>query len=183
MSDNLLIVTTELEGFINALRPSGKFNNCTISFRLSPEDLEIFDAKYQAGLAWGAKQLDGKRHTQELPKWEEDGFIKYSYGKADPEPGFTSKPSFLWVDADNKPIPLDTPLRAGTVVQLAIDLKPYIFGTKVGLKFTIKGARVLKAVLLGQAVDVEVDESNVADIFGAPVAAGEAVEASSDMPF
>ena len=39
MSDTRFIITTSLEGYINALVPGGKFNNCTIGFKVPEEYL------------------------------------------------------------------------------------------------------------------------------------------------
>jgi hypothetical protein len=43
MSDTRFIITTSLEGYINALVPSGKFNNCTIGFKVPDEYLTKFE--------------------------------------------------------------------------------------------------------------------------------------------
>jgi len=40
----------------------------------------------------------------------------------------------------------DAPAWKGTVVRLIVDLKPYVYATKVGCSFKVKGARVIKLV-------------------------------------
>ncbi len=70
MSDTRFIITTSLEGYINALVPSGKFNNCTIGFRIPEEELPKFDAAYEQALEWGKNKMAGKRFSAELPKWD-----------------------------------------------------------------------------------------------------------------
>ena len=56
MSDTRFIITTSLEGYINALVPSGKFNNCTIGFKVPDEYLTKFEDAYQKALEWGQEQ-------------------------------------------------------------------------------------------------------------------------------
>lgn len=160
MSDGRFIITTTLEGYINALKPSGKFNNCTIGFRIPEEDLPKFDATYEKALEWGKNRMQGKRFTAELPKWDESGFVKVSYG------GDSSSPMFPWVDTDGVPIDLDTPVWKGTVVKLIIDLRPYNYATKIGLSFKVRGAQVLKLVGSGGSDSGGLDEDGVAALFG-----------------
>ena len=160
MSDTRFIITTSLEGYINALVPSGKFNNCTIGFRIPEEELPKFDAIYEQTLKWGKTQMDGKRYTSELPKWDENGFVKVSYG------GESTSPMFPWVDTDGVPIDLDTQIWKGTVVKLIIDLKPYVFGPKVGCSLKVRGAQILKLVSGGGSDSGGLDEDSVAALFG-----------------
>jgi hypothetical protein len=160
MSENRFIITTTLEGYINALKPAGKFNNCTISFRIPAEELPKFDACYEQCIAWGKNKMAGKRCTEELPKWQEDGSVKVSYG------GEEGAPMFPWVDTDGVPVDIDTPVWKGTVVRLIIDLKPYVFGTKVGCSFKVKGAQVLKLVGAGGSDSGDLSTEDVAGLFG-----------------
>jgi hypothetical protein len=112
MSDTRFIITTSLEGYINALVPGGKFNNCTIGFKVPEEYLTKFEDAYQKALEWGKNKMAGKRFSAELPKWDEEGFVKVSYG------GESTTPMFPWVDTDGVPIDLDTQIWKGTVVKL-----------------------------------------------------------------
>jgi hypothetical protein len=161
MTDGRFIFTTTLEGYINALKPSGKFNNCTISFKIPPELLPDFDEQYDKCLAWGANKLNGKRHEKALPKWEEDGLVKFSYG------GDSSTPMFPWVDTDGNPIDLDTQIWKGTVVKLIVDLKPYVYASKVGCSLKVRGAQVIKLVSSGGGSDAgELEAEDVAALFG-----------------
>jgi hypothetical protein len=113
MSDNRFVFATTLEGYINALVPSGKFNNCTIGFRIPDELIPKFDEQYENALEWGKNKLAGKRSTAELPKWDESGFVKLSYG------GDSNNPMFPWVDTDGQPIPLTTQIWKGTKVRMS----------------------------------------------------------------
>ena len=161
MSDGRFIFTTTLDGYINALRPSGKFNNCTISFRIPPELLATFDEQHDKCLAWGNHKLNGKRHEKALPKWDEDGLVKVSYA------GDSTHPMFPWLDTNGDPIDLDTPIWKGTVVRLIVDVRPYVYGNKAGSSLKVRGAQVIKLVSSGNGSDAgELDEEDVAALFG-----------------
>jgi hypothetical protein len=160
MSDSRFIITTTLEGYINALVPSGKFNNCTIGFRIPEEEIPKFDAVYEQAMEWGKNKMAGKRFSAELPKWDEEGMVKVSYG------GDSTSPMFPWVDTDGVPIDMDTQIWKGTVVKLIVDLKPYVFGPKVGCSLKVRGAQVLKLVSGGGSDSGGLDEDSVALLFG-----------------
>lgn len=185
MSTPPIIITTRLEGFIS-LTPSGKYNNCRIGFTLSQEQFEQFEAEYNKALSWGAPKIrektPGARITNEAQPWGEDGCIKYSYGNPDPGEGDSKKEDFLWVTGpDNLPFDLSQMVREGTTVQLAIRLKPYVFGNKVGLSLRVVAGKILQVVSQGQAPE-PVTLKDAADLFGAgPVAEAEADD--SDIPF
>jgi hypothetical protein len=161
MAEGRFIFTTTLEGYINALKPSGKFNNCSISFKIPEELLPSFDEQHDKCLAWGANKFNGKRHEKALPKWDEDGTVKVSYG------GDASQPMFPWVDTDGKPIDLDTQIWKGTVVKLIVDIKPYVYATKAGSSLKVRGAQVIKLVSSGGGSDSgELEAEDVAALFG-----------------
>ena len=160
MSEGRFIITTTLEGFINALKPAGKFNNCCISFKIPEEDIPKFDRAYEKAIAAAKSKQNGKRHTEELPKWDEEGLVKYSYG------GDSSTPMFPWVDSDGNPIDLDTPIWKGTVARLIVDLRPYVYATKVGCSFKVRGAQIIKLVSSGGSDSGGLDETEVATLFG-----------------
>lgn len=160
MSDGRFIFTTTLDGYINALKPAGKFNNCTIGFRIPEEKLPEFDAVYQQALEWGKNKMAGKRFSAELPKWDESGFVKVSYG------GDSQSPMFPWIDTDGVPVDLDTQVWKGTVVKIVVDLKPYVFGSKVGCSLKVKGAQILKLVSGGGYDSGDLDQDGLADLLG-----------------
>ena len=54
----------------------------------------------------------------------------------------------------------------GTVVRLIIDLKPYVYATKVGCSFKVKGAQVIKLVGSGGSDSGGLDTADVAALFG-----------------
>lgn len=143
---NRFLITTELEGYINALKPGGKFNKCTIGFRIPPEDLEAMNESFESGLKW-AESKATKRVSRELPKWDDNGYVTYNYG------GEQGPPMFPWVDSEGKELDINTDVRKGTKVRLIIDLKPYLYANKVGVSLKVKGARVLQLVTGNGAVD------------------------------
>lgn len=164
------IIQTKLEGYINAFKPGGKFNSCSIGFTIPDEDLEAFEEQYEKALAYGANKFAGKRHEKALQPWEEDGLVKYQYGgtEKDKTTG-VEKPRkaalFVWVDAKGEPVK-DLALREGTVVRLAITLKPYVFGIKCGLSIRVVGGQILKAVTFGGSDAGALDEEEVSSLFG-----------------
>jgi hypothetical protein len=179
-----IVITTRLEGFIS-LKPSGKFNNCRIGFTLSDEDFQRFEEEYAKALEWGATKIKGRVGHEPQP-WGEDGCIKYSYGNPDPGPEDSKKPDFLWVTGpDNLPFDLETPVREGTEVQLAIRLKPYVFGQKCGLSLRIVAGKILRLVSAGEAPP-PVTPDEAADLFGTgPLDADGALDGleDDDIPF
>ena len=160
MSESRHVITTTLGGYVNALKPAGKFNNCCFSFMLSKADMDKFEEAYEQAMTWGATKMAGKRFTKELAKWDESGAIKYSYG------GESNNPMFPWIDTDGVPIDVDTPIWKGTVVKLIIDLRPYVFSSKVGLGLKVRGAQVLKLVGAGGSDSGGLESEDVAAIFG-----------------
>jgi hypothetical protein len=151
--------------------------------------LPDFDEQYDKCLAWGANKLNGKRHEKALPKWEEDGSVKYGYNGED------SAPAFLWVDAKGKPLDLNLQIREGTLVKLALTTKPYVFGNKVGMTLRVVGAQVIKLVTAEGSDGGQLDENELADLFGTtegfdqedtqytPSQAAEGEEEDDDVPF
>jgi hypothetical protein len=158
-NSNRFVITTTLEGYTNALKPRGRYNNCTICFKIPRENLSTFNEYYEKGLAWGEAKFEGKRHEKALPKWEENGFVKYGYA------GPNNPPMFPWVDTEGNPIDIHTGIWAGTEVKLIIDLKPYIYGNKVGCSMKVMGAQILKLVSGPQKEAEEITSRTVASIF------------------
>jgi hypothetical protein len=155
---NRFLITATLDGFISALKPSGKYNNCTISFKIPQSDLPAFDESFESGLKWAEAKAAGKRVSRELPKWDEEGTVKISYG------GEAYHPMFPWIDSEGKELDLDTDIRSGTKVRLVIDLKPYNKPGKIGVSFKIRGAQVLELVSGNQVADS--GDLTADDVFG-----------------
>lgn len=166
MSENRFIITTTLEGYINALRPGGQYDNCTISFKIPPAELTEFDECFEKCIAYGVKTLKAKKISdrkieKSVPKWEENGLVKYNYA------GDKQPPMFPWVDAKGEPIDRGISIWKGTVVRLIIDLKPYIYGNKVGCSFKVRGAQIIKLVSSGGGSDSgDLSDEEVTTLFG-----------------
>jgi hypothetical protein len=155
---NRFLITTALDGFIVALKPSGKYNNCTISFKIPESDLAAFEECFETGLKWGESKSAGKRVARPLPKWDEEGLVKYSYG---PE---AYNPMFPWIDSEGKELDLDTDIRSGSRVRLVVDLKPWSKAGKIGVSFKIRGAQLLELVSGNQVADS--GDLTADDVFG-----------------
>ncbi len=185
MSERFTISTT-LEGYVNALKPAGKFNNCCFSARLSKEDMGKFDEVYERAMAWGKNRLAGKRSTEELPKWDDEGAFKYSYGGE-------QQPHVPLGGYRRQPIDIETQIWKGTQVRLIVDLKDYQFGTKIGCSMKVRGAQVIKLCGPGGSDAGDLELEDVAAIFGttdgfnqsAPsyVPNEEATSTDDDIPF
>lgn len=159
---NRFVITTSLEGYINALKPAGQYNNCTIGFKIPKAEIPAFDESFESGLKWAESKAAGKRVSRELPKWDEEGLVKVSYG------GESKSPMFPWVDTEGKELDLDTDIRKGTKVRLIVDLKPYHFGNKVGVSLKVKGAQVIELVAgTGVADSGDLTADAVAALLGA----------------
>lgn len=160
------IITTTLEGYINALKPAGKFKNCAIGFKIPPKDLAEFDKRHEDCLAWAKEKFEGKRHEKALPKWEEDGTIKYNYGGPSTPENKNPRPMFPWIDSQGELLDPETQIRSGTVVRLIIDIKPYIFGNKGGSSIYIRGAQVIKLVTGAGSDSGSLDQDELTNLFG-----------------
>jgi hypothetical protein len=129
---------TELEGFINVGEPSGKFNNCCFAFRLPQAVLEQAEHDREELLVWAKSKVTGRVNTN-LPKWDDEGLVKISYG------GDTGRPAPVFIDSEGSVLEdaVRKSIRKGTKVRLIVDQKPY---TKPSLGTTLKvlGVQVLE---------------------------------------
>ena len=129
---------TELEGFINVGEPAGKFNNCCFAFRLPQAVLEQAEHDREELLVWAKSKVTGRVNTN-LPKWDDEGLVKISYG------GDTGRPAPVFIDSEGSVLEdaVRKSIRKGTKVRLIVDQKPY---TKPSLGTTLKvlGVQVLE---------------------------------------
>ena len=139
--DTIAIKTT-LSGYIRIDKPGGKFDNCCFSFTIPPKALAQLDEAYDEAIEWAAGKIGG-RMEKALPKWEEDGSVKYSYGSEESSGEF-----FAFVDGDGEPYDEATTsrVREGTTAILLLGYKPYVFGKKGGLSLKVLGGRLLDIV-------------------------------------
>jgi hypothetical protein len=164
MSRNRYKFAAQLEGFINVFEDSGKFNNRCFSFKLPPEVVEQAEADREELLEWAAsKAPNPKRVEKALPKWDDEGLVKYSYG------GETKRPEPVFVDTEGKPLERGVlkDIRRGTKVNIIVQQSPYVFGSKVGTKFKVLGVQVVELATGGGAVDSgDLSVEDVAALFG-----------------
>lgn len=150
---------TELEGFINVGAPAGKYNNCTFSFRLPAEVLERAETDREELLTWAKTKVSGRVNTN-LPKWDDEGLVKISYG------GETGREAPVFIDAEGSVLDdaVRASIRKGTKVRLIVDQKPY---TKPSLGTTLKvlGVQVLELVSGAVADSGDLSEDDVIALF------------------
>lgn len=150
---------TELEGFINVGEPSGKFNNCCFAFRLPQAVLEQAEADREELLAWAKTKVTGRINTN-LPKWDDAGLVKISYG------GDTGRPAPVFIDTEGAVLEdaVRKSIRKGTKVRLIVDQKPY---TKPSLGTTLKvlGVQVLELAAGAVADSGDLTDDDVIALF------------------
>lgn len=150
---------TELEGFINVGEPSGKFNNCCFAFRLPQAVLEQAESDREELLAWAKTKVTGRVNTN-LPKWDDEGLVKISYG------GDTGRPAPVFIDTEGAVLEdaVRKSIRKGTKVRLIVDQKPY---TKPSLGTTLKvlGVQVLELASGAVADSGDLTDDDVIALF------------------
>lgn len=154
---------TTLDGFINVGQPSGKFNNCTFSFRIPSDVLEEMEADREEGLAWAKTKLSNpKRCEVAIQKWDEEGFVKYSYGGEG-----DSKPRPLFIDAEGTVLAdeVRASIRKGTKASVIVNQVGYPYGNKVGTKFHVLGVQVLELNSGAVADSGELSEDEIISLF------------------
>ena len=147
MSKNRYVFSTTLEGFINVGEPSGKYNNCCFSFRIPDSVLEEAEKDRQELLAWVETKVTG-RVTTNVPKWDEEGLVKYSFD------GDTGRARPVFVDAVGDPIDLSVlkTIAKGTKVQIICQQVPYTKPAK-GTTLKVLGVQVIELVAMNGASD------------------------------
>ena len=161
MSNNRYIFNAELEGFINVYEPAGKFNNMCFSFRLPADVMKQAEEDREELLKWAQTKITGRVSTN-LPKWDDEGLVKISYG------GDTGRPEPVWVDTEGAPIERSVlkDVRKGTKVRIIVQQKPY---TKPAMGTTLKvmGIQIIELATGSGAVDSgDMSVDDVAALFG-----------------
>ena len=135
--------TTTLEGFIQLHEP-GKYNTYGFSFTIPAGDLEKISADRLELIDW-IKSKENKRLPDGLPKWDDAGKMKYSWGEGD---GTRNPiPPVVFVDCDGVPLSKDylKSIRAGTKVKIILQQKPYAMGS-FSTSIRVLGAQVLELI-------------------------------------
>lgn len=154
---------TTLEGFINVGQPSGKYNNCTLSFRIPSDVLQDMEADREEGLAWAKTKLaNPKRCEVAIQKWDDEGLVKYTYaGETD------NKPRPLFIDSEGAILSdeVRASIRKGTKARVIVNQTGYPYGNKVGTKFQLLGVQVLELNSGSVADSGELSEDEIISLF------------------
>ena len=156
--------TTTLINFVNVYEDSGNFNNRGFQFIVPDDIIQKLEVDREEDLSWAkTKAPNPNRVEVALPKWDDTGLIKYSYG------GQTKRQEPVFVDSTGVPIEKSVlkDLRKGTKVNILCQQSPYVYGAKVGTKFFVAGVQIIELATGNGAVDsgaLSVDE--VAGRFG-----------------
>ena len=165
---NRYTFNTELEGFVSIFEDGGKFNNRAFSFTMPEEVVAQAEADREELLEWAASKTNNpKRVEKALPKWDDAGLVKYSYGQGDGTKKPVPEPVF--VDTEGKPVEKEVlkAARKGTKVRIIVQQSPYVFGQKVGTKFKVLGIQIVELATGNGAVDSgDLSVEDVAAIFG-----------------
>ena len=165
---NRYTFNTVLDGFVNVYEDGGKFNNRSFAFTIPSDVIEAAEKDREELLEWAAsKAPNPKRVERALTKWDDAGYVKYSYGEGDGQKKPTPAPIF--VDTDGKPVESAVlqAVRKGTKVRIIVQQSPYVFGSKIGTKFKVLGVQIVELATGSGAVDsgnLSVDD--VAGLFG-----------------
>ena len=160
-SKNRYTFATTLEGFVNVFEDSGKYNNRCFAFKVPSDVLPQMEKDRDELLAWAKTKVTG-RVTTNLPKWDEEGLVKFSYG------GETGRKEPIFVDTEGQAIDrgILKDLRKGTKVRLIVQQSPY---TKPAMGTTLKvlGVQIVELVTGNGAVDSgDLSVEDVASLFG-----------------
>ena len=163
MTKNRYVINTTLEGFVNVYKPSGKFNNCSFSFRLSGDEIDQAEKDREELLSWAKTKVENPKRVQvNRPKWDDEGLVSYSYL------GETKREEPIFIDSNGDTLDREVlkTLRAGTKAKLIVQQTPY---TKPALGTTLKvyGVQVIKlATGMGASDSGSLSVDDVKDLFG-----------------
>jgi hypothetical protein len=161
-SKNRYTFDTELEGFIRLGEDGGKFNNQSFSFTLPDDIFEQAEKDREELLAWARTKCENpKRVTTNVPKWDEQGLVKISFG------GETGR-TCIFIDTEGQPIPVPVlkQVSKGTKVRIIAQHSPY---SKPALGTTLKvlGVMIIELKTFGGAADSgDLSVEDVASLFG-----------------
>lgn len=156
---------SKLSGFIRLDEDGGKYNNRSFSFTIPPADLEKIEADRAELISW-IKSKDNKRLPEGLPKWDDNGVVKYSYGQGDGS--YKPKPEPVIVDTDGNPVSKEVlrSIREGTKVNIIIQQKPFAVGS-FNTSIRVIGIQIVELVTSDGAVDSgDLSVEDVASLFG-----------------
>lgn len=143
---NRYVFDTELEGFIRLGEDGGKYNNRSFSFRLPANVLEQCEKDREELLKWAKTKVQGRVNTN-LPKWDDDGVVKISFG------GETGR-EIVFLDTEGQVVPVETlkQVSKGTKVRIICQQTPYT-KPSLGTSLKVLGIMIIELVTFGGAVD------------------------------
>lgn len=160
---NQYVFDSEITGYVNVYKDSGKYENRTFSYWL-PDDVKKRVEKDRVELLkWVDSKLENPgRVNLNLEPWDSDGLCKYSYSDTD------KKPIPYFIDTEGSPLS-DSDLmnlRKGTKVKLIVNQTPYTKPAK-GTSLKVIGVQVIKLVTGNGASDSgDLSIDDVKEIFG-----------------
>lgn len=165
MANNRYKFATTLDGYIRLDEDGGKFNNRSFSFQIPPADLEKIEADRSELIAW-IKSKDNKRLPEGLPRWDQNGIVKYSYGAGDGSRKPVAEPVIVDTNGDPVDKPTLQSVRSGTKVNLIMQQKPYAMGS-FNTSIRVIGLQIVELVTANGAVDSgDMSIEDVVNMFG-----------------
>ena len=147
MSKNRYVFSTTLEGFINLVEPSGRYNNCCFKFTLPSDVMAEAEKDREELLAWIETKVTG-RVALNFPKWTEDGLVSYTFD------GDTGRARPVFVDSNGDPVDLSVlkTVAKGTKVKIICQQVPYTKPAK-GTTLKVLGVQIIELVTSNGASD------------------------------
>ena len=147
MSKNRYVFSTALEGFINLVEPSGRYNNCCFKFTLPSDVMAEAEKDREELLAWIETKVTG-RVALNFPKWTEDGLVSYTFD------GDTGRARPVFVDSNGDPVDLSVlkTVAKGTKVKIICQQVPYTKPAK-GTTLKVLGVQVIELQAMNGASD------------------------------
>ena len=147
MSKNRYVFSTDLEGFINLVEPSGRYNNCCFKFTLPSDVMAEAEKDREELLAWIETKVTG-RVALNFPKWTEDGLVSYTFD------GDTGRARPVFVDSNGDPVDLSVlkTVAKGTKVKIICQQVPYTKPAK-GTTLKVLGVQIIELVTSNGASD------------------------------
>ena len=161
MSKNRYVFSTVLEGFINLVEPSGRYNNCCFKFTLPSDVMAEAEKDREELLAWIETKVTG-RVALNFPKWTEDGLVSYTFD------GDTGRARPVFVDSNGDPVDLSVlkTVAKGTKVKIICQQVPYTKPAK-GTTLKVLGVQIIELVTMNGASDSgTLSTEDVVEMFG-----------------
>ena len=152
----LYVFESELEGFISFIQEGGKYSTCTFCFVMPDDVMEKALLDRTELLQEAAEKLPPNTDREvNSPRWNEEGFVKYSWG------GTTSRQAPVVIDEYGDPVAthIQDAIRSGTIAKLIVEQKAY-WKPCLGTSLTVHGVQIKKLVTSNEVSNpgLEIDE-------------------------